>query len=73
MSPAAIIALVAQYGPAVIPIIQQLVAWVEGNKATVTAAELQQLVALGQYNSAQSLAAKGIAIVNGQVVHGLAA
>ena len=68
MNTAAILALVAQYGPGVIGIVQQLVAWVEGGKTTVTAAELAQLTVLGQYTSTQSLAAIGLQVVNGQVV-----
>ena len=68
MPVAQILSLVATYGPGVIPIVQQLVAWVEGNKTTVSAAELATLAALGQYTSTQSLANLGIQIVNGQVV-----
>ena len=68
MNTAAVLALVAQYGPGVIGIVEQLVTWIEGNKTTVSAADLAQLKALGQYSSAQSLAALGIQIVDGKVV-----
>lgn len=68
MSTATILALVTQYGPGVVGIVQQLVAWIESGKTTVTADELAKLAALGQYTSTQSLANLGLAIVDGKVV-----
>lgn len=68
MEVAQVLSLVATYGPGVIPVVQKLVSWVEGNKVTVSSAELAELAALGQYTSTQSLANLGIQIVNGQVV-----
>ncbi len=48
MTPAAILALVLQYGPQVLPLIQQLTAWVKENKTEVTAADLDILIAFGK-------------------------
>jgi len=55
----AAIAAVAQYGPSVLPVIQQLVAWAEAGKTTVTSADLDLLVKLGSKSSADYLAAAG--------------
>ena len=54
-----VIALLAQYGPAILPLIQQAVAWAESGKTTVTSADLDLLVKLGQKSSADYLAAAG--------------
>ncbi len=59
---AAVLALITQAGPAIVsvlPLIQQLVAWTEGGKTTVTSADIATLVALGQKSSAQYLAEAG--------------
>jgi hypothetical protein len=59
MTTAAILAAVLQYGPSVIPLIQQLVTWAEGGKTTVTAADFAILVQLSSKSSADYLAAAG--------------
>jgi hypothetical protein len=62
---ATIITLLAQYG---LPVVQQIVAWYESGKTTVSSADLATLVTLSQYSSAASLAAAGIAIVDGPTI-----
>jgi len=59
MTIVSIIALLAQYGPQILPLAQQLVAWAESGKTTVTSADLDLLVKLGKWTSADSLAAAG--------------
>lgn len=56
---ATIIALVTTYGPDVLPVIQQIVAWIEGGKTTITSADIAQLVAFGSRKSSDYLAAAG--------------
>ena len=56
---ATIIALVTTYGPDVLPVIQQIAAWIEGGKTAVTAADIAVLVAFGKKTSADYLAAAG--------------
>ena len=65
---AQVLALLATYGPPIIPVIQQIVTWIEGGKATVTSADLALLAKMGQTKSYDFLAQAGIQIVNGQVV-----
>jgi len=59
MTPIAILAAVLQYGPDILPAIQQIVSWIEGSKTAVTAADIQLLVQLGSKKSADYLAAAG--------------
>ena len=59
MTTAAIITAICQYGPSVVPLLQQAIAWAEGGKTTVTSADLDLLVKLGQKSSADYLAAAG--------------
>jgi hypothetical protein len=59
MTTAAIISLVLQYGPNIIPLVQQLVAWAEGGKTTLTSEDLALLVKLGNTPSSAYLAAAG--------------
>ena len=54
-----VIAMLAQYGPAILPLVQQVVAWTEGGKTTVTSADINLLVELGRKSSADYLAAAG--------------
>lgn len=68
MNTAAIITLVATYGPQILPLIQQITAWAEGGKTALTAAEIQQLIDFGKKSSADYLKEAGIAIVDGKVV-----
>ena len=56
---ATIIALVTTYGPDVLPVVQQIAAWIEGGKTAVTAADIAVLVAFGAKNSAAYLQAAG--------------
>lgn len=59
MPVAAIVAAVLQYGPDILPAIQQLVTWIEGGKTTVTAADLTLLAQLGSKKSSDYLTAAG--------------
>lgn len=60
MTPAAILALVVQYGPEILPLVQQLVKWVKENKTEVTPEDIALLISYGSKTSAQYLAeAKG--------------
>lgn len=43
MTPGAILALVLQYGPSIIPLIAQLTAWIRDNKKEVTAEDFALL------------------------------
>ena len=64
--PIAVVAqLLAQFG---LPLAQQIFAWVQAGKTTVTAEDFATLVTLSQYRSADSLAAAGIKIVDGKAV-----
>ena len=56
---ATILACVVQYGPSVLPVIQELVALIEGGKTSVTSADIATLVALGKKSSSDYLAAAG--------------
>lgn len=63
---AVLVPLLAQYG---LPLVQQIVAWIEQpSKTTITSADLAVLATLANYRSADALKAAGIQIVNGQVV-----
>ena len=59
MTTAAIITAICQYGPSVVPLLQQAIAWAEGGKTTVTSADLDLLVKLGQKPAADYLTAAG--------------
>lgn len=65
---AQILALIATYGPPIIPVVQQIVQWIEGGKTTVTSADLALLATMGQTKSTDFLASAGIQIVDGKVV-----
>ena len=56
---ATILSLLATYGPDVLPVIQQIAAWIEGGKTTVTSADIAVLVAYGSKKSSDCLAAAG--------------
>jgi ATP-dependent exoDNAse (exonuclease V) beta subunit len=56
---ATIIALVTTYGPDVLPVIQQIAAWLEGGKTAVTAADIAVLVSYGKKTSSDYLSAAG--------------
>lgn len=68
MGTAAIIGLVVQYGPSIIPLVQQLVTWAEGGKTTVTAADFAILAQLSSKTSADYLSLAGGAPVAPQSV-----
>jgi hypothetical protein len=59
MTPIAILAAVLQYGPEILPAIQQIVTWIEGNKTAVTSADINLLVQLGSKKSSDYLADAG--------------
>lgn len=63
-----VIALIAQYGPSVVGLLQQCTAWIESGKTEVTAADLEVLVKLANKTSTDYLIAAGIKIVDGKVV-----
>ncbi len=65
MTPAIIAQLLAQFG---VPLTQQIFAWIQAGKATVTPDDFALLIKLGQYRSTDALTAAGIAIVDGKVV-----
>lgn len=65
MSVALIAQLLAQFG---LPLTQQIYLWMKEGKTEVTQADFDILIKLSQYRSADSLAAAGIAIVDGKVV-----
>jgi hypothetical protein len=65
MTPLTIATLIAQYG---LPLAQQLFAMYQNGNKPVTAEDFAELVKLAQYRSSDSLAAAGLAIVDGKVV-----
>jgi hypothetical protein len=60
MSPTLILQAVLAYGPSVLPLIQQIVVWIQGGKTDVTPADIQQLIDYGNKTSAQYFAAVGV-------------
>ncbi len=62
---ATVVALLAQFG---LPLTQQIFAWVQSGKTSVSPDDFALLAKLGQYRSDDALAAAGIKIVNGVVV-----
>jgi hypothetical protein len=66
MTPLLIAQIVAQYG---LPLAQQLFTMYQKGNAPVSEADFALLTTLSQYRSSDSLAAAGIAIVDGQVVN----
>ena len=64
MTIAAVLGLVATYGPSIIPLIQKLVADVEAGKGnqTVTSADLAELAALANQTGADVYKKAGIAL-----------
>lgn len=56
---ATIIGLITTYGPDILPVVQQIIAWIESGKTTVSAADIETLVAFGAKNSAAYLQAAG--------------
>lgn len=65
MPVAVVVQLLAQFG---LPLTQQIFAWVQSGKTTVTPEDFDVLVKLAQYRSADALAAAGIKIADGKVV-----
>lgn len=63
-----VIALIAQYGPSVVGLLQQCISWIESGKTEVTAADLEVLAKLANKTSTDYLIAAGIKIVDGKVV-----
>jgi len=63
-----ILALIAQYGPSILPLVHEVMTWSESGKKTVTAADIQTLIDLGKRTSADYLKEQGIKIVDGKVV-----
>ena len=68
MPTAQVIALIAQYGPSVVGLLQQCISWIESGKTEVTAADLEVLAKLANKTSTDYLIAAGIKIVDGKVV-----
>jgi hypothetical protein len=55
VNPTLLLQLLVAYGPAVLPLIQQIVSWIEAGKTTVSTADMAQLVALGQKKASDYL------------------
>ena len=68
MSTAQVIALIAQYGPSIVGLLQQCTSWIESGKTEVTAADLEVLVKLANKTSTDYLTTAGIKIVDDKVV-----
>lgn len=62
MSPTVLLTLVAQYGPAIIPLVQYLVGLVENKQATLTADDFKQLAGYAANTSTSILAAEGVVL-----------
>lgn len=60
MTPAAILLAVLQYGPGILPLIQQISEWVKSGKQEVTPEDIAQLISYGRKTSADYLAAAGV-------------
>lgn len=60
MTPAAIAAAVLTYGPSVLPLLQQLAAWIASGKKEVSAADIEQLIAYGKKTSGDYLRDVGL-------------
>lgn len=65
MPVAIVVQLLTQFG---LPLAQQVFAWVQAGKTTVTPEDFAVLVTLSQYRSSDALTAAGIKIVDGKVV-----
>lgn len=59
MTPAVILAAVLQYGPSILPLVQQLTAMIRDRKPEVTPEDIAQLIELGRKSSADYLTAAG--------------
>ena len=59
MTAVAILSAVLTYGPEVLPLIQQIPAWIESGKSPVTSADIDILVKLGAKTSSDYLTAAG--------------
>lgn len=55
MTPQVVLTAVLQYGPQVLPVIQQIVAWITENKTEVSKDDIAQLIAYGQKKAADYL------------------
>ena len=62
---AVLVPLLTQFG---LPLTQQIYAWIQAGKTTVTPEDFATLVALSQYRSTDALTAAGIQIVDGKVI-----
>lgn len=60
MTPAAIAAAVLTYGPAVLPLLQQIASWIAAGKKDVSAADIEQLIAYGKKMSGDYLRDVGV-------------
>ena len=55
MNPQIILAAVLQYGPSILPVIQQIATWIKENKTEVTKEDLDALIAYGAKKAADYL------------------
>lgn len=60
MTPGAVLALVLQYGPSVIPLLAQLTSWIKENKTEVTAEDFALLAKYAATTSDDYLREAGI-------------
>lgn len=60
MTPAVVLAAVLQYGPTVLPLIQQLAEMAKSGKTEVTPEDIAQLIAYGKKTSADYLREAGV-------------
>ena len=60
MNPAQILVAVLQYGPSILPLINQIHEWIAAGKADVTADDIKLLIAYGSKTSGDYLKAAGI-------------
>jgi hypothetical protein len=73
MTPVAILLAVLQYGPTILPTVQQIATWIKSGKQDVTPDDIATLIALGKKTSADYLAQAGIQITADGKVTPLAA
>lgn len=61
MTPAIVLAALLQYGPAILPLIQQLAEMVQSGKKEVSADDIKTLIEYGRKTSADYLREAGVA------------
>lgn len=59
MNPAAIGLALLQYGPTILPMLQEVAKWIEDKKDTVSSDDIAKLIAYGKPTAADYLTAAG--------------